>query len=206
VLTGGPGAGKTAVIEMLAHTLCPHVAFVQESAALLFSGGFPRRNDSPHRRAVQRAIFHVQLELEGLAELERPALVLCDRGVVDGVAYWPGPETFWDALEVDRSEVLSRYDTVIHLRTPNGRQGYGRQNPLREESEVEAREIDERIVEAWQGHPRRFFIEATEDFPAKAAQAVRLILAELPDCCRLIQERSAPDTPLPEAPEYARSR
>src|SRR5688572_16643689 len=88
VLTGGPGAGKTAVLELIRHAFCPHVVVLPESAGLLFSGGFPRRSDEGARRAAQRAIYYVQRELEAAAEALQPAVLLCDRGTVDGVAYW----------------------------------------------------------------------------------------------------------------------
>lgn len=45
VLTGGPGAGKTAVLQLVRYTLCRHVAILPESAGIVFSGGFPRTRD-----------------------------------------------------------------------------------------------------------------------------------------------------------------
>lgn len=190
MLTGGPGAGKTAVLEMIAHLVCPHVVVTREAAGILFAGGFPRRNDELARRAVQRAIYHVQLELETLAADGNPALVICDRGVVDGCAYWPGPDSFWDAVGITRAEAMARYDAVIHLRTPDGTNGYGHQNPLRIETADEARAIDERILAAWEGHPRRLIVNATTDFVSKAAQAIALLLNEVPSCCRVLPDAS----------------
>lgn len=157
----------------------------RESAGILFGGGFPRRSDAAARRAAQRAIYHVQLELEDLASTDNPALVFCDRGVVDGCAYWPGPDSFWDAVGMPRVAALARYDAVIHLRTPDGSNGYGHQNPVRIESPSEAREIDARILDAWDGHPRRLVVDATTDFVSKAAQAIALLLNEVPPCCRV---------------------
>jgi len=184
VLTGGPGAGKTAVLELLTHLVCRHVVVTREAANILFSGGFPRSAGIPARRAAQRAIYHVQIELEALASQGNPALVICDRGVVDGWAYWPGPEPFWDAIGMSRAAAFERYDTVIHLRTPDGANGYGHQNPMRTETPAEARAIDERIAEAWDGHPRRFVVDPAADFVTKAARAIALVLAEIPACCR----------------------
>jgi adenylate kinase len=74
VLTGGPGAGKTAVLEVVRRNFHRGVAVLPEAASILFSGGFPRRKDLPGHRAVQRAIYHVQRELERIA-LERPGPV-----------------------------------------------------------------------------------------------------------------------------------
>ncbi len=45
VLTGGPGAGKTAVLEIIRHHFCPHVHILPESAGIVFGGGFPRNHD-----------------------------------------------------------------------------------------------------------------------------------------------------------------
>ena len=184
VLTGGPGAGKTAVLELLRHSLCEHVVILPEAAGIVFGGGFPRRNDIGSRRAAQRAIYYVQMELEAAAEANGGSIMLCDRGTVDGYAYWPGPEDFWQSVGTTCEEALKRYDAVIHLRVPAADRGYGHQNPLRVESAKEAREIDDRILEAWDGHPRRHVIESTEDFIHKAGAALASLGRELPECCR----------------------
>lgn len=84
VLTGGPGARKTAVLEMLAHEICSHVIVTKEAAGILFAAGFPRGMD-PHRRAAtQRSIHHVQRAIETIAAESKAAMILHDRGVVDG--------------------------------------------------------------------------------------------------------------------------
>jgi predicted ATPase len=184
VVTGGPGAGKTAVLELVRRTLCIHIAVLPESASILFSGGFPRFDSSAGKRAGQRAIFRVQRELERLAKTElQVGLALCDRGTLDGLAYWPDDEAaFFEQLDTDQQAELARYDAVIHLRTPKPGV-YNHSNPVRTESAAEAARIDERIERAWDGHPRRFFVESTPDFVEKATRAVEVIRGELPVCC-----------------------
>ena len=184
VLTGGPGAGKTAVLDAIRESVCEHVVVLPEAAGVVFGGGFPRAPREGVRRAAQRAIFFVQRELESAAESENPAIELCDRGTVDGAAYWPGPDTLWSSLGMDRTEELRRYDAVIHLRTPTTLQGYVRTNPLRLESAADALRIDERIRLAWDGHRRVFVVDASADFVVKATQVIALVRAELPPCCR----------------------
>src|SRR5690349_15548521 len=105
VLTGGPGAGKTAVLELVRRSLCKHLALLPEAAGIVFGGGFPRRSDSGSRAASQRAIFHVQRELEELVRTDaRAATALCDRGKLDGLAYWPDDEAvFFDELRTTRA-------------------------------------------------------------------------------------------------------
>jgi predicted ATPase len=194
VLTGGPGAGKTAVLEMARHALCEHVAILPEAAGIVFGGGFPRHQSEPGRRAAQRAIFRIQREVETLVDEEqRVAIALCDRGTVDGLAYWPGtPESYWTALATTHTQEIGRYAAVIHLESPMLTQGYNHTNLLRIESADEAVAIDARIADAWSGHPRRFVVPSAASFVEKAAKALELIHAELPPCCkahRLVPEQ-----------------
>jgi predicted ATPase len=185
VLTGGPGAGKTAVLEVVGRQFCEHVVVLPEAASILFRGGFPRVPGPAALRATQRAIFRVQDELEVLAFAEGGcALVLCDRGVVDGAAYWPGPpEELFAEVGTSRAAALARYAAVIHLRTPGAR-GYDHRNPYRVESAADAAVIDQRLVEAWDGHPRRLFVDATDDVVRKIGNAIAAIDTLVPDYCR----------------------
>jgi len=146
VLTGGPGAGKTAVLELVKASFCDHVVILPESAGIVFGGGFPRRPDPGTSQASQRAIFYVQRELENAAEGYNPAVILCDRGTVDGGAYWTGAPDLWTSVGTTLPVQLGRYSAVIHLRTPAAHHGYNHNNPLRLESAAEAAAIDERIA------------------------------------------------------------
>lgn len=185
VLTGGPGAGKTALLELIRQSFCEHVRVLPEAAGIVFGGGFPREDNLVCRKAAQRAMFYVQRELEITGDAHNAAVVLCDRGTVDGVAYWPGRgEEYWDSLGTTLEQQLSRYDAVIHLRTPRPEQGYNLQNPLRTESPAQAAEIDRLIAEAWATHPRRFLVEASASFLDKAAIALGILSGEIPLCCK----------------------
>ena len=186
VLTGGPGAGKTAVLELARRGFCQHILVLPESASIVFGGGFPRSESIEGKKGSQRAIFHVQNELESVAIGERKAaVVLCDRGTIDGLAYWPGQEEeYWRETGSSRAREMAKYAAVFHLRTPGVSGGYNRRNPIRIESADEAVLMDQRIAEAWSGHPNRHFVESAESFLAKAACAIELIRGELPECCR----------------------
>jgi predicted ATPase len=186
VLTGGPGAGKTAVLELARRSVGPDVAFLPEAASIIFGGGFLRRPTLVGRKAAQRAIFHVQREHERLIEEEGEAqAVLCDRGTLDGLAYWPEEEaSYWRELGTTRAAELARYHAVIHLRTPPAGGGYNNQNPLRIEDAETAQEIDRRTERAWEGHPNRIFIESSSDFLEKALRALAQMNANLPEHCK----------------------
>lgn len=192
VLTGGPGAGKTAVLALIREALCRHVRVLPEAAGVVFGGGFPRGGSVATQAAAQRAIFYVQRELEAAAEGEDATIVMCDRGTVDGLAYWSGAEPFWASVGSSLDEQLRRYHAVIHLRTPSEAGGYDHTNPLRIETAVEAASLDARIAEAWAEHPRRFFVEPQDDFLAKTARVLEFLRAELPACCR---DRVVPNLP-----------
>ena len=208
VLTGGPGAGKSAVLELIRQSFCVHVRVLPEAAGIVFGGGFPRGESPGLRQAAQRAIFYVQRELEAAADSDNPAITLCDRGTIDGAAYWPGQGDLWASVGTTLEEQLGRYDAVIHLRTPATVSGYNHQNPLRIESAAEAAVIDTRIAQAWEKHPRRFIVEASQDFLAKAARAVEILREEMPECCRHhvvpLLEGSRPATSIAGQPTSAR--
>jgi predicted ATPase len=186
VLTGGPGAGKTAVLEVVRRHYCHHVAVLPESASILFGGGFPRRPDPICHRAAQRAIYHVQHELERWTIEEGHAgLALCDRGTLDGLAYWPGaPADYFADLGITLEREFARYAAVIHLHVPPPAQ-YNHENPLRTESPRAAAAIDDRIAQVWSRHPRYFVVESSNDFLDKAKRALALVSAEVPACCRV---------------------
>lgn len=176
VVTGGPGAGKTAVLELARRHLCRHVEVLPEAAGIVFRGGFPRLEPKAEHRAAQRAIFHVQCELESLAlSHDDLAVILCDRGTLDGLAYWPGSsDDFFADLHTSMYEEITRYHTVIHLRVPSDPALY-RGNSLRRESHREAQEVDARLLEVWSKHPKRVVVDDTHDFVTKAREALAAI-------------------------------
>ena len=189
VVTGGPGAGKTAILETAKKHLCQHVAVLPEAASIVFGGGFWRLQTNSAQQAAQRAIFHVQREMETLVAADgRWALGLCDRGSLDGLAYWPEEEEkYWKDLGSGKATELLRYQAVIHLQTPTAAMGYNNQNVLRIETPEEARVIDDRIEKIWSAHPRYHQIPSSVDFLGKARAAIQIIEELVSECCRLPQ-------------------
>jgi hypothetical protein len=137
----------------------------------------------------------VQRELEAASVDADAAVLLCDRGTVDGAAYWPGPGQLWDAVGTTLPAELARYAAVLHLRTPALDMGYDHSNPLRIETAAEAHATDLRIAMAWADHPHRFEVAPASSFLAKAARAIETLRDELPACCRrhlALPEASSP--------------
>ena len=115
VLTGGPGGGKTTAADLFRREIGEGVVIVPEAATMMFSGGFPRHQQQDSLQAVQRAIYHVQRNLEDIQATQYPErILLCDRGTIDGAAYWPGDSNlFFEEQDSSLEQELSRYDGVI---------------------------------------------------------------------------------------------
>ena len=111
-------------------------------------------------------------------------MILCDRGTLDGGAYWPGdPEEFWKDLGISKESELPRYHAVLHLQTPTDKHFYNHQNAVRVETSDEAHVLDLRILSIWAEHPHRAVVPPMDDFPQKALRALELLRAQLPPCC-----------------------
>ena len=184
VLTGGPGGGKTAILELARKYFCRHVVFLPEAAGVVFSGGFPRIQSTEGLRSAQRTIFRVQREMEHLAvSCQDSALILCDRGVLDGLAYWPGSRRqFLSQVGTTLEEQIHRYSLVIHIETAPS-SAYTN-NGIRLETAEQAQAIDRRIREVWKSHPHLHTVNSSTDFLDKAAYALNLIRSHIPACCR----------------------
>jgi predicted ATPase len=170
VLTGGPGGGKTTAADLFRREIGERVVVVPESATLLFSGGFPRTAEPKARASAQCAIYHVQRGLEDVQSARYPdRILLCDRGTVDGAAYWPGgAEDFFTAVGSTEERELARYDAVIFFETAAaGGLSVEGGNPTRIESNAEALELDQRLRRLWQKHGRFVVVPHNPSFVKK---------------------------------------
>ena len=170
MVTGGPGGGKTTAADLFRRELGESVVVVPEAATLLFSGGFPRVDAPGAQRSLQRAIFHVQRNLEDVQSARYPdRILLCDRGTVDGAAYWPDAEPdFFAALGTSESHELSRYDAVIFFESAAvGGMSIEGGNPERTETNARAVELDARLRTFWARHPRFVIVPHDRSFVEK---------------------------------------
>eukprot|EP00163_Fabomonas_tropica_P032753 TRINITY_DN834_c0_g1_i9.p1 TRINITY_DN834_c0_g1~~TRINITY_DN834_c0_g1_i9.p1 ORF type:complete len:357 (-),score=67.24 TRINITY_DN834_c0_g1_i9:117-1187(-) len=175
VLTGGPCAGKTTALARLSAFLRGRgfrVFTVPEAATLLFSNG-ATFNDLPEQEQqlqFQANLLKTQMHLEdtffGLAQLiDKPAVLLCDRGTMDGSCYIE--RATWEGLlkrhGMDTVSIRDgRYTAVLHMVTAaDGAEEFYQteNNSVREESPEEARQLDQKLRNAWVGHPKLFVFE-----------------------------------------------
>ena len=185
VLTGGPGGGKTTAADLFRREIGEKVVIVPETATMLFMGGFPRVGEPKARAATQRAIFHAQVGLEDVQGALYPGRVLlCDRGTIDGAAFWPdeAPEGFFESLGTSLERELTRYDAVIFFESAAvGDISIEGGNPARTESNEEARRLDMRLRELWSEHPNFHFVPHSTSFFAKLQEGLGQLQAIVDD-------------------------
>lgn len=187
VVTGGPGGGKTTAADLLHRERPDEVVVVPEAATILFEGGFPRVTDPAAQCAAQQAIFEVQSKLEEVKRSLYPEhTLLCDRGTVDGGAYWPddrgGPDGFFAELGTTVEEQLARYDFVVFFETAAaGGRPIHLGNPHRIESVAEAVALDRRLRALWSRHPHFHLVPNHHSFLAKMNDALEVLVAAVDD-------------------------
>lgn len=167
VLTGGPGGGKTTAADFFRREIGERAIMVPEAATILFQGGFPRSEELEARRLAQTAIFHVQRHLEDVqAALYPNRILICDRGSVDGAAYWPGKtDEYFKTIGTTMKAELNRYDAVIFFESAAlGGASIEGGNPFRTESMTEAVELDGKLRALWSRHSRFVLVPHNPSF------------------------------------------
>lgn len=180
VITGGPSAGKTTLTEILGREFSHKLAIVPEAASILYQGGVSRDMSLLGRVFRQRAIYLLQRELEDYVSKAHPKkLIICDRGSLDALAYWPSHinKSFYSEMKTTAKKELKRYDWVIHLDTAG--EGHYVLSDLRTESHKTALQLNKGILKAWKDHPRRIVITNSTDFSTKMQMAIDIISAIL---------------------------
>ena len=178
VLTGGPGGGKTTAADLFRREIGERVVIVPEAATMMFQGGFPRCQDEYAVHAAQRAIYHVQKNLEDVQAVEYPGrILLCDRGTIDGAAYWPGEtEGFFEEMATTFDEELKRYDGVIFFESAAvGGLSIEGGNPSRNESVEEAAALDSALREIWSCHPNFRVVPHQQSFLHKISSGFEIL-------------------------------
>ena len=195
VLTGGPCAGKTTCLARLSERLeCLglRVFRVPEAATILMSGGAsPACLPADQFLRFEADLIRLQMAIEETftdlaASSARRSIVICDRGTMDAAAYMS--PVMWQALLDQQGWSESalrdrRYDAVIHLVTAaRGAEEFytTENNPARTETLEKARELDEKVRNAWVGHPHLRAIDNSTDFNEK----IRRVLTAI---CRIVE-------------------
>lgn len=178
VLTGGPGGGKTTAADLFRREIGDGVVIVPEAATMMFTGGFPRYPELDAIRSAQLAIYHVQRNLEDIQATRYPdRILLCDRGTIDGAAYWPERDgDFFEALGTSLEDELARYDGVIFFESAAvGGLGIEGGNPVRRETLAEAVALDAKLRHYWSRHERFVVVHHNESFFKKISYGLAIL-------------------------------
>lgn len=182
VLTGGPCAGKSTILKRIVEKysqLGYAVYTLPESATLFIQSGADFLTKDAYLSFVtetSKLQFQIQME-DSMAQIAaasgKPALIVSDRGTMDTFAYI-SEETKQKILNAVGYDEVSlrdkRYEAVLHICTAakGAEQFYTlKNNTCRSESIEVAREVDDRLMNAWKGHPTLRVINAEIDFEVK---------------------------------------
>jgi len=189
-LTGGPCAGKSTILKRIRDKfeLKGYAVYLLPEAATLFSeaGADFLTKDANLSFVTEESKLQFQLQMEDsmmrIAEnCGKPALLICDRGTMDTAAYMSSE--VWQHIKDDigmteqqlRNE---RYDAVLHICTAaKGAEDFYTlyNNKCRSESVEVARDVDDRILAVWKGHPVLRIIKAEIFFEDKIQHVLKVL-------------------------------
>jgi hypothetical protein len=147
---------------------------VPEAATQLILDG--KSEESLGLEGFQRAVYERQLALEKGGE-EKGLLLLCDRGLPDGLAYFPG---LFDSLEVSHEEILSRYAMIVQvevIRDPRAYSLHFSNNPARHEGHARALALERELERIYERHPTYVFLPGSLE--KKKREALRFVRERL---------------------------
>lgn len=188
VLTGGPCAGKTTALNWIDNYFSNRgytVLFVPETATELISNGV-----APWTCGSNYDYQKLQIKLQKVKEQifedasktmkNDKILIVCDRGILDNKAYMKDAEFKQILKENKTTEVKERdsYDAIFHLvSAAKGKEEVYTlaNNTARTETIEQAKEIDDKIISAWTGHPHLRIIDNSTDFEEKLEKLLKEI-------------------------------
>lgn len=167
VLTGGPGSGKTSVLEKIDQVFTAQgfkVIIIDETASYLINHGIkPFGDGAVDLVDFQELVMRMQLAKEEVFDRaakmvpNENVLLVYDRGTIDNRAYINEQE-FEEVLArlnhvKDIAELMNKYDLVINLVS---REDFytTENNKARSEDVVSALELGKKTLKVWLGHPK----------------------------------------------------
>jgi len=191
ILTGGPCGGKTTAIARLTSFLrergfeviaCAEVYTIFASNGMSFDFYTTEGMDV----VIQNSVLDVQLSLEDSLERVlkargKPAVLLCDRGPMDGKAYLS--EQKWKKILNERGVTEAdlrdtRYNAVFHMVTAaDGASAFYTldNNQARTETPEQAVDLDRRTRKCWLGHAHMYVLDNSTDFESKLQRLVNIV-------------------------------
>lgn len=192
-ITGGPCGGKTSGIPIVrdffesrgykVFTIPEAVTIVKDRIGLDF-GDVPNYN---FQSIVTDTMLFFEEEFIQCAKsfkhchmsFEQDIIILCDRGIMDNMAYMHYGQfaRLLEAHNLSETEALQRYDAVFHLVTAaDGAEEYYKLEGIRHEDLDTARKLDTATRNAWSNHPCLRVIDNSTNFNKKIDRLIWGIL------------------------------
>jgi len=117
VITGKPEVGKTTLVHIMECEFSNRVLVGLDAFDVMRTGLFPESKTEYGRKCRQRALYHMQVEIENItSDKAQNRLTICDRGTLDCLQDWPGSaEEFFQSVHTSLGEELARYDWVLQI-------------------------------------------------------------------------------------------
>lgn len=188
VLTGGPGTGKTTVINKIKEVYEQQgytVILIDETATYLIEKGIkPFGDNAVDMVDFQELVMRLQLAKEAVidraVEMQKNenVLIVYDRGTIDNTAYVNESE-FREVLTrlnnvKSYAELMNKYDLVLVL---GGRKDFytTENNAARSESADEALKLGETTLKCWLGHSNIKIVMPKDTIDEKINEVLNII-------------------------------
>ncbi len=187
VLTGGPGSGKTSVLNAINRVFSGEgykVIIVPETATELMNNGITFRDGSLTLVDFQEIVMRLQLAKEEvvdrvieLANTDK-VIVIYDRGTIDNTAYIKKEEFEEVMARLNNvksfSDLMNKYDLVLNL---VGREDFytTANNEARNESASEALRLGDVTLKCWLGHKKLKIVMPKDEMDEKINEVLNTI-------------------------------
>lgn len=187
VLTGGPGSGKTSVLEKINQVYSSEgykVIIVPETATELMNNGITFKDGSMSLVDFQELVMRLQLAKEEVVDRtielmsNEKVIVVYDRGTIDNTAYINKNEFEEILTRLNNvksfTDLLNKYDLVINL---VGREDFytTQNNKARSESSSEALKLGDTTLKCWLGHKTIKIVMPKDTVDEKISEVLNII-------------------------------
>lgn len=187
VLTGGPGSGKTSVLEKINQVYSSEgykVIIVPETATELMNNGITFKDGSISLVDFQELVMRLQLAKEEVVDRtielmsNDKVIVVYDRGTIDNTAYINKTEFEEILARLNNVEcftdLMNKYDLVINL---VGREDFYTtdNNKARSESVNDALKLGDATLKCWLGHKTVKIVLPKDTMEEKISEVLNII-------------------------------